>query len=208
MTQHSPLKVLVDGAVFSEPGSPHVAMWKDVLSELAGRHSLVVLDRGNTPILGGAMRIPFPAYYGKDTAADSALIQELCALYGAEVFLSTGYTSPLSTPSLLFVGDTLEGVTQVDDDRRTMEKELAIHFARSLVCASDRVRDDLVARYPRLQHSEIGVIEAGRENERSTLAAEIERRLLAMRDAHQRGVYDAFLARWSELRTIQAAVDF
>lgn len=208
MTQHSPLKVLVDGAVFSEPVSPYVAMWKDVLSELASRHSLVILDRGNTPILSGAMRIPFPAYYGKDTAADSALIQELCALYKAEVFVSTGYTSPLSTPSLLFLGDAPESVPELTDNRWAMEKELAIHFARSLVCASDRVRDDLVARYPRLRRSQIGVIEARRENERSTPAAEIERRLLAMRDAHQRGVYDAFLARWSELRTIQAAVDF
>ena len=202
--QHGALRLLVDGVVFSDPCSPYVAMWKGVLSELSGRHSLVILDRGNTPALAGAALVPFPAYYGADTAADSALIQEMCAHYEAEVFLSTGYTSPLRTPSVLLVTDMPDIALELAGDRRQMEKKLAIHFARSLLCASAKVFKDLVDFLPWLERDQVGLVEDGI----SVLAAEIERRLLTIRDEHHRGLHDAFLARWSELRAIQAAVDF
>jgi len=162
MTQYRPMKLLVDGLVFSEPGSAYASIWKGVLRELSRRHSLMVLDRGNTPKIAGATLVPFPAYLGTHTAADSALIQEVCALHQAEVFLSTGYTSPLRTPSIALVTDVFPELLDPDgDDRWRMEKRLAIHFARSLLCISDRVREDLADLYPWPKNEQVGVAKAG-----------------------------------------------
>jgi glycosyltransferase involved in cell wall biosynthesis len=113
---------------------------------------IVFLDRGGfNEEIPGVEVVPFPTYKSKFTPQDSALLERVCRHYGAQVFISTYYTSPLQTPSLLLVYDMIPerlGFNLAARDWR--EKEVAIAHARRHICISSSTRKDLLEYYPEL----------------------------------------------------------
>jgi glycosyltransferase involved in cell wall biosynthesis len=159
-----PLKLIVDGIIFQIANSLTAGLWASVLPNLLNflLVPVILLDRGNAPDLRGMERIPFPSYGRHCHAQDSLLLDKICQLQAADVFLSTYYTTPLLTPSLSVIYDMIpERLGWALSGRIWREKELAISHGRRHLCLSDRTRLDLLGFYPELERSAIDVGSCG-----------------------------------------------
>src|SRR5690242_7858171 len=101
------MKVLVDGVFFQLANSGIARIWATILPKLAQTPGIeiVMLDRGGSPEIPKITKLDFPSYRGANSAADSFLIEKVAQHFEADVFVSTYYTSPISTPSVLMVYD-------------------------------------------------------------------------------------------------------
>jgi glycosyltransferase involved in cell wall biosynthesis len=145
------MKLLVDGVFFQLANTGIARVWSSILPRLAHYPDLqiVLLDRGNCPAIDAVQRVNFPSYtMNTCTAADSLLIDKYCRELGADVFSSTYYTTPVSTPSVLIVYDMLPEIMGHNQaDRPWQEKRLAISYASYYACISDNTRSDLSRYY-------------------------------------------------------------
>lgn len=146
------MKVVVDGIFFQHAVTGIARIWSSLLPRMAGFSGLelVVLDRGGLPEFDGIETVDFPSYkMNTGTAADSLLLDRFCRELGADVFVSTYYTSPVTVPSALLVYDMIPEVLGFDLTQRPwLEKQVAISFASRYACISERTRRDLELHYP------------------------------------------------------------
>lgn len=179
-------KLLVDGVFFQRASTGIARVWRTILPEMAKHVDIRILDRGNTPTMDEVEAIPFPLYLTKmngPTAAESILIEQLCRDWGAHVFASTYYTTPLSTPSLLLVHDMIPEVMNMDmSSRDWQEKEVALLCARAHVCVSHNTRADLLRLYPEIDPARTTVAYNGIEP--STFYARPANEVASFRAAH------------------------
>lgn len=147
-------RIVVDGVFFQLAASGIARVWRSLLSIWAqqARFEIFLLDRGNCPRIDGITRIPFPRYHAAQAAADSALIQRMCDHVAADGFVSTYYTSPLTTPMALMVYDMIPEIFDFDMRiKEWREKEIAIAYAQAYVCISNSTRNDLRKFYPEIR---------------------------------------------------------
>lgn len=147
------MRIVVDGVFFQLNNTGIARVWESVLRILAPRPDLdiVLLDRGGLPDIPGTRRLPFPRYHATEAAADSALIQKVCDHLEADVFTSSYYSSPLSTPMVLMVYDMIPELFGFDlRIKDWMEKETAIAYAQRYLCISHSTRHDLLELYPEI----------------------------------------------------------
>jgi len=157
-------RILVDGIFFQTASTGIARLWRSILPFLALRQdlSVVLLDRGDAPDIQGLEYIPFPTFTGRNNAGDSSLIQSVCDHLGIDVFTSTYYTTPLTTPSMLIVYDTIPELMGFDlKERDWTEKGLAIAFAREICCISQNTRVDLTRLYPNVDVDRVRVAYPG-----------------------------------------------
>ncbi|RYH35397.1 MAG: hypothetical protein EON54_19690, partial [Alcaligenaceae bacterium] len=159
------MALVIDGVFFQLAQSGIARVWRAVLPLLAQRLDMpiVFLDRGGfDEKFDGVEVVPFPSYKSKYNAGDSQLLERVCNHYGAKVFSSTYYTSPLRTPSLLLVYDMIPERLGFDLTARDWrEKEIAILHARRHVCISHNTRQDLLEFYPELSPDTTTVAHCG-----------------------------------------------
>ncbi|MBL8525656.1 MAG: glycosyltransferase family 4 protein [Betaproteobacteria bacterium] len=159
------MKLLVDGVFFQLNNSGIARVWRSILPYVAADSEMEVfiLDRGDAPAVEGATLVPFPSRkLSEHSACDSALIQRMCDFHGIDIFTSTYYTTPLSTPMLLMVYDMIPELFGFDLTQRAwMDKELAISFARRHLCISNNTREDLLAFYPEIDPTTVTVSHCG-----------------------------------------------
>ena len=147
------IKLLVDGVFFQLSNSGIARVWRSILELLAEdeRFQIYFLDRGKAPTISGINYIPFPSYKATDCPADSLLIQDICDFYQIDVFSSTYYSTPISTPMVLLVHDMIPELFNFDLSHRDwMEKMTAICYAQRYLCVSENTRNDLLALYPEI----------------------------------------------------------
>ncbi|TYP93264.1 MULTISPECIES: glycosyltransferase family 4 protein, partial [Nitrosomonas] len=147
------IKLLVDGVFFQLSNSGIARVWRSVLELLVadGRFQIYFLDRGKAPSISGIEYIPFPSYLATNCPADSQLIQDICDFYQIDVFSSTYYTTPISTPMVLMVHDMIPELFNFDLSHTDwMEKMTAICYAQRYLCVSENTRNDLLAIYPEI----------------------------------------------------------
>ena len=151
------IRLLVDGVFFQLNSTGIARVWRTVLTLMAqeGRLAVHLLDRGGAPDIDGINRIPFRPYdEARGSAEDSQAIQEVCDRFGIDVFTSSYYTTPLSTPMLLVVYDMIPELFAYDLRHRPwMEKQIAISFSQRFLCISEKTRTDLLAVYPEIPAS-------------------------------------------------------
>ena len=158
------MKLLVDGVFFQLASSGIARVWEALLTRLAASRSIdiFVLDRGGAPRISNITLIPFPSYRDRYSAEDSALLQKVCDHYEVDVFTSTYYTSPLSTPMLLIVYDMIPELFEFDlKERYWMEKEIAIAFSRRFIAISSNTKQDLLRFYPEISSDQVTVAYPG-----------------------------------------------
>lgn len=160
------MALVVDGVFFQLAQSGIARIWRALLPLLSQRLDMpvVLLDRGGINMTPpGVEVVPFPTYKSsKFNPADSQLLEQVCQHYGAEVFVSTYYSTPLETPSLLMVYDMIPERMHFDmSAREWREKELAIAHARRHVCISRNTRADLLSCYPELNQDNTTVAYCG-----------------------------------------------
>lgn len=157
-------RLVVDGVGFQGGDVVAVHVWEGVLAGLGRDLDVVLLDRGNAPCVAGIERLPFPNWSGRETAADSLLLEEICKALGAAFFLSTGGTTPVRTPSIAVIPGLQPGASGYEagaSGRQRLEEEAAILHARRRVCVTADARDRLVRSNPELREDRVSLVEHG-----------------------------------------------
>ena len=103
---------------------------------------VLLLDRGGAgPSLPDLRTRSIPPWNPEATAEDSLLLQHVCDEEGAALFVSTYYTTPIGTPSLMLVYDLIPERLGLDmSDPIWDEKRLAVEHASSYACISENTR--------------------------------------------------------------------
>ena len=193
------IRALVDCVAFQQ-GTSVRELWQPVIAWLAKQLSLeiLLLDRGRAPAIAGVTVLPFPAHLGNFGAADSLLVQRFCDRFSVDVFISTGSTSPVTTPSALFVPSSEIIFSESPEDQASLS------YAQRYLCHSREVLASLLAEFPETPASHAVVC----SGDPRTIALELESAARALSAEARSGAYEAFFADWKRIREIQAAVEW
>ncbi len=155
-------KILIDSVFFQLYRTGIARVWNSLLKEWAensfGNH-IIVLDRaGTAPKIAGIRYLTIPAYNYGTTDADREMLQQVCDEEGADLFISTYYTTPLSTPSVFMAYDMIPEVMEWDLNRSAwQEKHHAIRSASSFIAVSENTANDLVRFFPEISRDSVKV---------------------------------------------------
>lgn len=159
-------QIVVDGVFFQFGNSGIAQVWRSLLQEWSttefGKH-IIVLDRdGTAPRIDGLRYRPIPAYDYKHTATDSQMLQDICDEKGADLFISSYYTTPLSTPSVFMAYDMIPEVIGSDLSRPGWkEKHYGIMHASSYITISESTARDLLKFFPGISPEHVTVAHCG-----------------------------------------------
>jgi glycosyltransferase involved in cell wall biosynthesis len=147
--------IAIDGVFFQLYNTGIARVWKSLLEEWAntefGNH-LVVLDRvGTAPKIEGISYHQIPGYSYNNTEADRQMLQQVCNDLGAELFISTYYTTPIETPSVFMTYDMIPEVLCADlTVPMWQEKQRGIAHASAFLTISEHTAKDLIKYHPEL----------------------------------------------------------
>jgi glycosyltransferase involved in cell wall biosynthesis len=159
-------KVVVDG-VFFQLGTTGIArVWRSLLEEWSRTgfvRNLVLLDRGHTaPPVPGLRTRSLPRYDPHRAGRDASLLQNVCDEETADLFISTYYTAPLTTPSVHLAYDLIPEMRGSDLNASLWkEKRLAILHASAYLAISDSTARDLVQCFPHIPSDAVTVAYPG-----------------------------------------------
>ncbi len=165
-TEPGTLTVAVDGVCFQE-GPPRVRrLWLNLFREWEASgfaRNVVLLDRdGSAPALPGLRRRRIGAHRSDRADEDRLLVQQACDAEGAQVFMSTGFSTPLATPLVMMVADMIPEMLGFDIDRpEWLEKRACIERAQRYVALSRHSGHDLRRMHPTLEAARITVAYPG-----------------------------------------------
>ncbi len=159
-------KVIIDGVFFQINQTGIARVWKKLLEEWQKFNFskyIIVIDRGNTaPKIDGIRYYSMPLYDYREKALESEQLQTVCDQFEADLFISTYYTTPLSTPSILMVHDMIPEVIGLDlQELCWQEKYYSILCANRYICVSQNTANDLLKFYPHIDQSLINIIYNG-----------------------------------------------
>ncbi|PSB03431.1 FkbM family methyltransferase [Merismopedia glauca] len=159
-------KIVVDGVFFQLYNTGIARVWKSLLAEWVKTgfaNHVVVLDRNNTaPKIPGIWYRTIPAYSYDDTESDRQMLQQVCDEEGASLFISTYYTTPLTTPSVFMAYDMIPEVMKWDlNHPMWREKHHAIQHASSYISISENTAVDLAKFFPDVALESITVAHCG-----------------------------------------------
>lgn len=147
------MRIAVDGVFFQMISSGIGRVWLSLLQAWARSgfsRQLVVLDRaGSAPKLPGIRYVTIPAHNYATLEQDRTGLQKVCDNLHADVFVSTYYSTPLTTPALLLVHDMIPEVMGWSlDEPMWREKRQALDYASAYVCVSENTARDLKRLFP------------------------------------------------------------
>ena len=158
--------IIVDGVFFQINQTGIARVWKKLLEEWQKSNfseHIIVINRGNTaPQIKGIRYYSMPLYDYREKALESERLQAVCDQFKADLFISTYYTTPLSTPSILMVHDMIPEVIGLDlQELCWQEKYYSILHANRYICVSQNTANDLLKFYPHIDQSLINIIYNG-----------------------------------------------
>jgi glycosyltransferase involved in cell wall biosynthesis/SAM-dependent methyltransferase len=162
----SGLTILVDGVFFQRYRTGIARVWRSLLEEWAengfAKH-IIVLDReGTSPKIAGIRYCTVPAYDYSNTDADREMLQQVCDETGADLFISTYYTTPLSTPSVFMAYDMIPEVVGANlNEPMWKEKHHAIRHALAYIAISENTASDLAKFFPEITSKSVTVAHCG-----------------------------------------------
>jgi hypothetical protein len=160
---------------------------------------IVILDRNNTAPRWEEFKYwPAESYDYNCTGKDARKIQAICDRLQANLFISTFYTSPLTTASLLFL--TSESPEENGNLPLDLEKHYAILSASRIIAFSSDIAQNLRRLYPKITSEKINIIELFEVNQK--IAEEISNFLwYALSERNESSQHQV----WLELRKLQEA---
>lgn len=165
-TKQSLPTILIDGVFFQLYKTGIARVWKTLLEEWAengfAKH-IIVLDRaGTAPKIAGIQYRLIPPYSYNNTVADRQLLQQVCDEEGADAFISTYYTTPLSTTSAFMVYDMIPEAVGADlTGSMWREKHYGIQQASAYLAISENTARDLVRFFPDIAPESVTVAHCG-----------------------------------------------
>ena len=159
-------RVLIDGVYFQVGRTGIGRVWTALLRAWADAglaEHLLVLDRGATaPRQDGVAYLPVAPCDYRYTGDEAARLQELCDRERADLFVSTYYTAPLTTPSLFVAYDMIPEVYGHDLDAPVWrEKQYAVQHASGHVAISRSTARDLARFFPGVAEADVTVAYPG-----------------------------------------------
>lgn len=160
-----PQRVILDG-VFFRFNTGISRLWKSLLAEWSVNgfaEYLVVIDRGSTaPRFPGIRYVSAPHRDYTNRAADRQMLQEICDQEKATLFISTYYTTPTRTPSVMLVPDMIPEIMGFDlSSEQWVEKHEAIRFSSHYLAISHSTARDVRRFFPEIAHREVVVAHCG-----------------------------------------------
>jgi FkbM family methyltransferase len=159
-------RVIVDGVFFQLYNTGIARVWRSLLEEWVhqdfAKH-IIVLDRaGTAPKIPGITYCPVPAYDYDNTEGDRAMLQQVCDELEADLFISTYYTTPLSTPSVFIAYDMTPEVFEANlDEPMWREKHYGIRHASAYITISHNTASDLLKYFPDIAPELVTVAHCG-----------------------------------------------
>jgi FkbM family methyltransferase len=158
--------VVVDGIFFQFYKTGIARVWSSLFQEWANdsfSESVLVLDRNKTaPRYPGIRYLDVPPYRYENTDSDRKMLQDICDQFGADIFISTYYTTPVETPSVMMVYDMIPEVIGYDLNQPAWkDKHHAIHCASAFISISQSTVQDLVSFSPEASSASITVANCG-----------------------------------------------
>ena len=146
-------KIIIDGAFFQINNSGIARVWECLLTEWAKTplaKRLIILNRGGTaPIINGLQYLNIEKYDYGNMILDEIMLEKKCQENNASLFMSTYYTSPQNTKSLLMIHDLIPEMLQWDMTQPMwVGKTRAINHASDYICVSHNTANDLKKIYP------------------------------------------------------------
>jgi glycosyltransferase involved in cell wall biosynthesis len=140
--------IVVDGVFFQLARTGIARVWMTLLGMWAGSdfgNRLVVIDRARTaPRVPGIRYHDAPALNYGDLEGDRRVVQAACDAVDAAVFISTYYTYPLTTPSVVMVYDMIPEVLNANlQEPMWKQKTLAFAYAERFTAISECTASDL-----------------------------------------------------------------
>jgi protein O-GlcNAc transferase len=140
--------IVVDGVFFQLAGSGIARVWMNLLEEWSRSgfgQRIVILDRGRTPRFAGLRYLDTPPLNYADLEGDRKLLQQICDREQAELFISTYYTTPLKTKSVLLLYDMIPELFGMDmNTPQWSQKTQAIRYASHYITISKSTAVDLL----------------------------------------------------------------
>ena len=159
-------RVVLDGVFFQDFNTGISRVWQSVLLEwvksgFADR--VVLLDRQRTaPQIPGVSRRIVPRHDYDRLDDDCAMLERVCREENATVFVSTYYSRPLNTPSVMLAYDMIPEVFSSDlGIPMWREKDACIRQAQRIVAISASTASDLCDFYPAVGRDQVTVAHCG-----------------------------------------------
>jgi FkbM family methyltransferase len=161
--------IIIDSVFFQLYRTGIARVWNSLLEVWAkdgfSQH-IIILDRaGTAPKIAGIRYLTIPAYNYDQTDADREMLQQVCDREGADIFISTYYTTPLSTPSVFMAYDMIPEVLDANlHEPMWREKHYAIRHASAYISISENTARDLTRFFPEIALESVTVAHCGADN--------------------------------------------
>jgi len=160
------LTILVDGVFFQMYKTGIARVWKSLLEEWSNngfaKHVIVLNRNGTAPKIPGIAYLDIPLHDYNNITADQEMLQQICNREGADLFISSYYTTPISTPSVLMIHDMIPEIFDWNlEHPMWQEKHHAIHQASAYIAVSENTAKDLVKFFPHISWSSITIAHNG-----------------------------------------------
>jgi glycosyltransferase involved in cell wall biosynthesis len=163
---HPTPAIIVDGVFFQLYDTGIARVWKSLLEEWAksgfAKH-IILLDRvGTAPRISGIRYRTIPAYDYGNTDRDRAMLQQICDEEGADVFISSYYTTPIDTPSVFMTYDMIPEVMGWNlNELMWKAKHQGIQHASSYITISERTAQDLTKCFRNITSESVTIAHCG-----------------------------------------------
>jgi len=150
--EHDTRKIVIDLVFFQYHNTGIARLWDAILRCWEGTRfaeRIVLIDRaGTAPLYHGFERVVVDPHRYGGREEDVAMLQRVCDAYEASVFLSSYYTRPQKTKSLMLVYDLIPEVLGMNlADPMWQEKIDAVRNADRYIAISQSTRSDLTRIY-------------------------------------------------------------
>ncbi|WP_338043324.1 glycosyltransferase [Nodularia sphaerocarpa] len=158
--------ILVDAVFFQLYQTGIARLWKSLLEEWVtngfAKH-IIVLDRaGTAPKIPGIRYLNIERYDYNHTDADREMLQQVCDQEGADLFISSYYTNPHTTPSVFMAYDMIPEVMGWDMNNPMWQaKHQAIQSASAYIAISKNTARDLASCFSKIPPESITVAHCG-----------------------------------------------
>lgn len=155
-------RIVVDGIYWQYLSSGIGRVWQSLLEAWVkdgSAEQIILLDRvGTAPRIPGVHYRTIAAHdYGR-CGADSLYLERVCRELGADLFVSTYYSTPTATPSLFFGHDMIPEAIGLDlSEEVWQEKARAIRHASAHLMVSRHSARDLARFFPAVQEDAVTV---------------------------------------------------
>ncbi|MBD2344442.1 class I SAM-dependent methyltransferase [Anabaena subtropica] len=147
ISKPSPI-ILIDGIFFQLYQTGIARVWKSLLEEWSNKEfakHIIFIDRaGTAPKVSGIKYLNLPRYNYKDSNRERELLQQVCDQEGVDLFISSYYTTPITTPSVFMAYDMIPEVMKWDmSNPMWQDKHQAIEHASAYIAISKNTAFDL-----------------------------------------------------------------